>query len=764
MHHVVPTSRLPHGGKLAWRRHRPANELGVGRPGGIHRSRPGGSDGLTNADIYFVADHHDLEANAAAIAAVLNQAIPAALFSGKKIVKMPAGTFQLNGEVTGGAVALYVNNIIVRGAGQNRTIFTDGSFRFGDASRMGAATVVSGAMNKGDTSAQLSNLDGVFDEFSPSPAMRIMYITWSDMTDNAAIEAGAMPVFHTEGTTGGFTRGQTVKLTAVDDGTNTVTFWPPIQMDAHAGATAKVIFEKWSHQHNYLGLEDFTVDVEDGAPSYVISLDACYAPHLYNVGVINFNGNYAVKLETCLRPEIRGCNVYGLTGVPPAPGHGGIVTGYCQAMLIEDCRCVDIFPVIEINSNSSGWVIANNYFKGFINLNHGSFNTNGLFIRNVCDGPLVLDSYFGGAARYLIENNVLLGGLHLRRFSYEMVVRRNAMHHSGFNSVDTWETGQGRATLVGQYEGTSKFSAGNFSRNWKQTCTLTTRESDTVGVFTSNGTHRSYLDNVKKLIKPTGGGSAFFVDTIQLIGAMFNPTSGMTSTTTWRATVQTGTLPAEGTVFDIVGPGVTGYPEMCQDTQDGALVVGNEYRGTGTNPLPTRNADWSPSDTFEEYLDDVVPNGNKEANVDLPDYSTHGCPWYGPGNGILNPEDPDEAGLNSVPASVTRLDFERLNLTDNAVAVPSFSPSPGEVAPGTEVTITCDTPGATIHFTTDGSTPSTSSPIFSSAIVINATTMIRTKAVKAGMADSTVRSGLYTIPSGSTGGSARRRVLCARRR
>ena len=45
----------------------------------------------------------------------------------------------------------------------------------------------------------------------------------------------------------------------------------------------------------------------------------------------------------------------------------------------------------------------------------------------------------------------------------------------------------------------------------------------------------------------------------------------------------------------------------------------------------------------------------------------------------------------------------------STVITPTISPASGAVASGTEVTITCDTEGASIYYTTDGNTPSSSS-------------------------------------------------------
>lgn len=78
------------------------------------------------------------------------------------------------------------------------------------------------------------------------------------------------------------------------------------------------------------------------------------------------------------------------------------------------------------------------------------------------------------------------------------------------------------------------------------------------------------------------------------------------------------------------------------------------------------------------------------------------------------------------------------------VATPTFSPAAGEVASGTAITISTTTSGATIYYTTDGSTPTTSSTQGNS-VTITAATTIKAIAVKDGMANSEVATAQYTI-------------------
>ncbi|WP_438495676.1 chitobiase/beta-hexosaminidase C-terminal domain-containing protein [Paenibacillus sp. IHBB 3054] len=88
---------------------------------------------------------------------------------------------------------------------------------------------------------------------------------------------------------------------------------------------------------------------------------------------------------------------------------------------------------------------------------------------------------------------------------------------------------------------------------------------------------------------------------------------------------------------------------------------------------------------------------------------------------------------------------ESYTITAQQVAAPTANPAGGEVASGTEVTLSSVTSGALIYFTTDGTTPTNSSTLYSGAITLTGATTIKAIAAKPGMTDSTVLSESYTI-------------------
>ena len=78
-------------------------------------------------------------------------------------------------------------------------------------------------------------------------------------------------------------------------------------------------------------------------------------------------------------------------------------------------------------------------------------------------------------------------------------------------------------------------------------------------------------------------------------------------------------------------------------------------------------------------------------------------------------------------------------------AVPTFSPAAGTFNEAQNVTISTTTDGATIYYTTDGTTPTTSSEVYSSPINVANTTTIKAMAAKENYSNSDVSSATYVI-------------------
>jgi hypothetical protein len=85
-----------------------------------------------------------------------------------------------------------------------------------------------------------------------------------------------------------------------------------------------------------------------------------------------------------------------------------------------------------------------------------------------------------------------------------------------------------------------------------------------------------------------------------------------------------------------------------------------------------------------------------------------------------------------------------------ATATPTFSPTAGTYTAAQSVVISDTTPGAVIYYTTNGTAPTTSSAVYSSAIAVSANTTLEALAVAPGFAQSAVASAAYVIQTGVT--------------
>jgi hypothetical protein len=79
-------------------------------------------------------------------------------------------------------------------------------------------------------------------------------------------------------------------------------------------------------------------------------------------------------------------------------------------------------------------------------------------------------------------------------------------------------------------------------------------------------------------------------------------------------------------------------------------------------------------------------------------------------------------------------------------ATPKFSPVAGTYTTAQNVTISTTTPGATIYYTTNGTTPTTSSTKYKSAVKVSSAETIEAIAAATGYTNSAVGKAAYTIP------------------
>ncbi len=97
--------------------------------------------------------------------------------------------------------------------------------------------------------------------------------------------------------------------------------------------------------------------------------------------------------------------------------------------------------------------------------------------------------------------------------------------------------------------------------------------------------------------------------------------------------------------------------------------------------------------------------------------------------------------------------FYQVQARQTPAATPTFSPAAGPYSTTQNVTLSCATAGAAIYYTTDGSTPTTGSTLYTGAISVSNTTTVKAIAAAAHYGNSAVGSALYSFYIVATGGT-----------
>jgi len=119
------------------------------------------------------------------------------------------------------------------------------------------------------------------------------------------------------------------------------------------------------------------------------------------------------------------------------------------------------------------------------------------------------------------------------------------------------------------------------------------------------------------------------------------------------------------------------------------------------------------------------------------------------GDGITNPYNltlpPGMPGAHAYTRSQLAYWASVMHPPDPGVPAPTFSPAAGTYTTTITVTISDAQAGATIYYTTDGTQPNTSSPVYTGPILILGSTTFRAMATYPGIKNSTVTTAAYNL-------------------
>ncbi|MDD5396686.1 MAG: chitobiase/beta-hexosaminidase C-terminal domain-containing protein [Candidatus Moranbacteria bacterium] len=179
--------------------------------------------------------------------------------------------------------------------------------------------------------------------------------------------------------------------------------------------------------------------------------------------------------------------------------------------------------------------------------------------------------------------------------------------------------------------------------------------------------------------------------------------------------------------------------------------IGNGQCSTDTAYAPHIAFDLDTNIPYVSFTDDGINNNSDQATVT----KLNGSSWDVVGQRgfssqatsnvqiAFNPttKEPWVAFRDSANGNRTTV----MKFNSNTVEAPTASPAAGIYTSIQSVTLSTTTSGAEIRYTTNGSTPSASSTLYSGPISVSSSQTIKAIAIKSGMGDSDIFSGTYTI-------------------
>jgi hypothetical protein len=321
-------------------------------------------------------------------------------------------------------------------------------------------------------------------------------------------------------------------------------------------------------------------------------------------------------------------------------------------------------------------------------------------------------------------------------------------------------TGDGSAaTPLGS--STTTASDGSFSLTGKYNCTNATNGVNTLVYLLSTGGNPGLSGTNANLVMMAAlgqcssltSGTFIFIDEVTTVGsiaALYSPY--MTSAT------NLGSASGDAAAFATAFGNVAEYTNTATGTAPGPSLPGGFYassteintlsnilascvNSTGGSAVGSNSSDGTACGNLFNLSRSggVAPTNTIQALINILNNPTQNASSLFALGGAITPFQP----VLSAAPSTWALPILQM------AATPTFSIAGGTYSSAQFVTLSDTTTGAVIYYTTDGSIPTSSSPIYSGTITVSSSEAINAIAQASGFATSAVASAAYTI-TGST--------------
>jgi hypothetical protein len=228
-------------------------------------------------------------------------------------------------------------------------------------------------------------------------------------------------------------------------------------------------------------------------------------------------------------------------------------------------------------------------------------------------------------------------------------------------------------------------------------------------------------------------------------------------TLTTGSTIATGHAPTSIAVGDFNGDGIADFAVVNSGDKTVSILLGKgdgtfeagPTLATGINPVNVVTGDFSGTGLADLVVtnQDIAATTGSILTVQAAELTQTASATAakvapaGSGSHLVDAEYLGDSLYNTSTSATTSI----LASTLPTVTTPILSPAGGTYAAAQNVTILDGTAGATIYYTTNGSTPTTASTKYTGAIPVSASETVHAIAVKTGYNNSAVASGNFAI-------------------